>query len=474
MLVRRRVLPAVLAMAALGCGVAAGVRETAARADVAPLGGPQATTPVLSARRVPTVLAAPIARRRLRADLATWSAGVGGSSCATVVTPDGDTALDLRGDLPVVPASTLKLLTATAALDVLGPDHRFRTTVVGPPPTGGIVAGDLALVGGGDPLLASPDYVARYERQPQVHTDLDRLAAALVDAGVRRVEGSVVGDESRYDTERAVAGWPARYLDQKQIGPLSALSVNDGFAQYPTVGTWRELVPAFDPAADAAAVLTRLLEGRGVDVVGDPRSGRALDGAPELAAVESEPLTEVVRELLQESDNNTAELLVKELGQRAGTPTTAGGVAQVVAALEANGFDLAGVTLEDGSGLSPDDHVTCRLLLAVLSDPETGPILAERLSVAGETGTLAKAFVGTSLEGHLHAKTGSLNAVAALTGRVVDDDGSISFAYVVNDPDGRVDEPAVVASQAALGQILLSWPQVPSLEALRPLPLASP
>lgn len=470
----RRALPVALAVAVLACGTGAGLLERGARAGAEPVGGPEAVTPVLSARRVPRVVAEPIALRRLRADLATWSAGVGDGSCATVVTPDGTTALDARGDQPVVPASTLKLLTATAALDVLGPDHRYRTSVVGPAPADGVVRGDLTLVGGGDPLLASPDYVARYERQPQVHTDLDRLAAGLVEAGVRRVEGSVVGDESRYDRQRSVAGWPVRYLDQNQIGPLSALSVNDGFAQYPTPGTWRELVPAPDPAADAADVLTRLLELHGVEVTGDARSGSAPDGAPELAAVESEPLTEVVRELLQESDNNTAELLVKELGHQAGDPSTSGGLVQVRAALEANGFDLTGVSLQDGSGLSPDDRVTCRLLLAALADPGTGPVLTARLAVAGETGTLAKVFVGTSLEGHLHAKTGSLNAVAALTGRITDDDGSISFAYVVNDPDGRVDEPAVVASQAALGQILLSWPQVPSLDALRPLPLTAP
>src|SRR5690606_35873154 len=112
----------------------------------------------------------------------------------------------------------LKLLTATAALEELGPEHRFRTTLKGAAPVDGVVAGDAALVGGGDPLLSTPDYAARFRRQPQIFTDLTTLADAVVDAGIRQINGSVVGDESRYDRERYVAGWPERYITQNQTG----------------------------------------------------------------------------------------------------------------------------------------------------------------------------------------------------------------------------------------------------------------
>jgi D-alanyl-D-alanine carboxypeptidase len=91
--------------------------------------------------------------------------------------------------------------------------------------------------------------------------------------------------------------------------------------------------------------------------------------------------------------------------------------------------------------------------------------------VAGETGTLSERFVGTPLEGHLHAKTGSLAAVAALAGRVIDVDGSFTFAYVVNAGAGRrVDEDAAVASQQQLGEILLDWPRVAGATVLGPQP----
>jgi D-alanyl-D-alanine carboxypeptidase/D-alanyl-D-alanine-endopeptidase (penicillin-binding protein 4) len=366
----------------------------------------------------------------------------------------------------MVPASTQKLLTATAALEVLDPQLRFRTTAVsGSAPADGVVAGDLTLVGGGDPLLATADYTGRFQRQPQLFTDLDRLAGAIVDAGVRRIDGAVVGDEGRYDTERYVAGWPQRYIDQSSAGPLSALAVNDGFATYPTPDDPdADLAPAAEPAVEAAAVLTRLLEARGVDVVGEPAAGAMPDGAVEVGAVESAPLLDVLRQLLQESDNNTAELLLKELGRTAGTATTAGGSAVVTDVVA----DLGSPRVIDGSGLSLDNRVTCQLLVDVLVRPGTGAEIDDLLAVAGESGTLAERFQDTALEDVLRGKTGSLTSVASLAGIVEDDDPPLAFAFVVNaDPPARVPEGALALQQQVL-EVLASWPRVPDVEVLGP------
>ncbi|MEO7573967.1 MAG: D-alanyl-D-alanine carboxypeptidase, partial [Acidimicrobiales bacterium] len=304
----RWLAPCLLAIGALAGGVTAWQVEAAVpRASTAELPTPHPITPVLSVRRLPTVVAAPIAERRLTGDLATLAATLPADSCLAVAGPD--LRFGHRSDAPIVPASTTKLLTATAALVALGPDVRFRTAAVSvAAPLDGTLIGDLTLVGGGDPILASPDYAARFLRQPQVFTDLDALAAAVQAAGVRQVAGAVVGDESRYDPARYVAGWPERYISQNQTGPLSGLAVNDGFERYPQLGGGDPLTPAADPAVNAAGVLTRLLEARGVDVVGDPRGGVAPAGAVEVAAIESAPLRDVVGQLLQESDNNTAEL----------------------------------------------------------------------------------------------------------------------------------------------------------------------
>ncbi|MGK2950286.1 MAG: D-alanyl-D-alanine carboxypeptidase/D-alanyl-D-alanine endopeptidase [Acidimicrobiales bacterium] len=434
-------------------------------------GQPQLATPVLSVRRLPTVVAAPIAERRLRLDLEAWAAQAPGDSCA-VVRNDESVVFEQRPDDALVPASTTKLLTATAVLLQLGPDERLTTRVVATAPVvDGVVPGDLVLVGGGDPLLATADYMARFRNQPQTFTDLDALAASVEAAGVRRVEGAVVGDETRYDQERYVAGWPVRYLNQNVIGPLSALAVNDGFAAYPTPGaTDVPLEPADHPAVNAAAVLTRLLVARGIEVVGEPRAGAAPAEFQELAAIESPPMAQVLAQLLTESDNSTGELLLKELGARAGAGTTAAGRERARALLDLAEIDVGGAVVADGSGLSLDNRASCSLLVDLLERPDTGPVLDAGLAVAGESGTLSRRFSGTDLEGRLRGKTGSLNTVTALAGVVQDDDPPLTFAYVVNaPPPGPVPE-GVAASQQALGEILLAWPRVPDSTVLGPMP----
>jgi len=466
-----RWLPPILLIVGASAGGATAWRLEAALPEP-PVAGPVVSgrvTPVLSVRRVPVVVAGPIAERRLYADLDALAASLPADTCLVVEGPDVRYAH--RADAPVVPASTAKLLTATAALMALGPDVRLRTSAVAPAaPEGGVVAGDLTLVGGGDPILASPDYAARFRRQPQIFTDLDALAAAVHEAGVQRIDGSVVGDESRYDRSRYVPGWPARYIDQGVVGPLSGLAVNDGFELYPLEpGAGGALEPATDPAANAAAVLTRLLVARGVDVVGAPRSGTPQAGAVEVAAVESLPLLDLVGQMLRESDNSTGELLLKEIGRDRGEPSTAGGVAAVRALLDGGGLDLTGSAVADGSGLSLDNRVTCTLLVDLLRRPGTGDQIDDLLAVAGQSGTLAQRFMGPPLEGILRAKTGSLTSVASLAGLVADDDPALTFALVVNVPPPEPVPDGLDGAQQWLGEILASWPRVPDLAILGPV-----
>lgn len=466
----RWLIPALLVSGALAGNLTAWRLEAATPDPPAvAAAGPRPLTPVLSVRRVPSIVAAPIAARRLSADLDALMSFMPSDTCAVVQGPE--VAYAHRADAPLVPASTAKLLTATAVLEALAPTDRFRTSAVAPSaPVGGVVAGDLTLVGGGDPLLASADYMSRFKRQPQVFSDLDALAGAVEEAGVRRIDGSVVGDDSRYDRARYVAGWPARYIAQGSIGPLSALSVNDGFERYPQSPAGGDpLEAAADPALSAAGRLTGLLEARGIAVGGPPRAGTAPAGAVEVAFLESPPLLDVIGQLLRESDNNTAELLLKELGRLVGDSTTAGGAAEVREVLDDGRLDLTGSTVADGSGLSPDNRTTCRLLVDLLARPDTGDLLRELLPVAGQSGTLTERFQGTALEGVLRAKTGSLTSVTALAGVVADDDPELTFAFVVNvpPPAGLPDE--IAAAQQQLGEILAAWPRTPEVAALGPV-----
>lgn len=356
-----------------------------------------------------------------------------------------------NADEAVVPASVTKILTGYAALELLGADTRLSTVVRGPVPDAGIVRGDIALVGGGDPVLGSNAWATA--RSVPLHTSLDTLADRIVERGVTTVEGGVVGVEDRYDSLRIVPSWPRRLVADGESGPLSALLVNDGFQVWGHPG-----VPFSSPPQGAAEALTELLEVKGVTVTGTPTTGAAPSAeVSELARVESPPVSELVAAMLRHSDNETAELLVKEIGFRQrNSGTTAAGSEAITAVLAAQGWPVDASVVADGSGLSDAARVTCRLLTTVLAEAE--PIV-ESLSVAGEIGTLENRFGDAGVHGRLRAKTGSLNGIAALAGSLPGRAGPVTFSYVVNGlPAGATGRPLQDALAEAIAEVSLSPP----------------
>jgi serine-type D-Ala-D-Ala carboxypeptidase/endopeptidase (penicillin-binding protein 4) len=473
--VRRWLLPAGLAIGALLSGVAAlALDADAASSAVGDQG--TAATPVLSARRVPEVVAAPIAERRLSADLQAWLGRSPADTCL-VVDDHGDSVFEHNPTTPLTGASTQKLLTSTALLLALGPDARLETSVVaGRRPEGGVLSGDLFLVGGGDAMLATTAWRDHFTRQPRTVNDIEQLAQAIVDAGVRRIEGSVVGDAGRYDGETYHPAWPRRFAEDHQVGPVSGLMVNDGFASFPSAATpGAPTARASDPAADAAKVLTLALRARGVTVVGASRAGAAPADATEVASLPSVPVREIVAEMLRDSDNETAEAALKEVGHsEAGEGSWAAGAVASQGLLADAGVPLDGVSVVDGSGLSIDNRLTCATLVDVLTRAETGPVIREGLAVAGVNGTLADRWNGTAAEGRLRAKTGTLRNVTALAGEIEVHDGDIlTFAYVANVPDPN----EVTSEQVGINQladILMAYPRGVDVAQLEPAAPTTP
>ncbi|HET7487355.1 MAG TPA: D-alanyl-D-alanine carboxypeptidase/D-alanyl-D-alanine-endopeptidase [Acidimicrobiales bacterium] len=462
---RRWLVPVVLALAAASSGVAALRAPAAGGAEP---GGPAPAVAVLSARRAPAFLARAVADARLRAQLeaalANPTLGQAAASSCLVVHQGPRSVVALRAGAELIPASNLKILTATAALARLGPDERFVTEVrASAPAAGGVVDGPLWLVGGGDPLLATADYAAHFENQPQVYTPLESLADAVVAAGVREVRGGVVGDESRYDSQRYIPTWKPTYITDFESGPASALDVNDGFVSFAPLH-----VAAPQPDLHAATVFATLLQARGVTVAGGPAEGRAPAATAVVASVPSPPLRDVVGEMLRESDNQTAELLVKELGHRfAGSGTTAAGLGVVRDTLAGLGLPVSQLSTVDGSGLDRSDRATCGLLLAAVDRAGPAGPLAAGFPVAGRDGTLAKRFAGNPAAGRLRAKTGSVDGVAALSGWVDPPPGgtALSFSLVVNDlPRDALGR----ALQEQVGAILARYPEAPTPDALAP------
>ena len=461
---RRWTVPAVLLVVSVSSGA------LATRGPNAPAAAPRhgdALAPILSARRVPAILRRTIGDVRLAKDLdaALADPSLGGArdrSCLVVQHRDR-TLYERNPTMALLPASTLKLLTAVAALHELGADGELVTEVrTQRPPSGGVVDGPLYLVGGGDPLLSTADYAASLKNQPQTFTPIERLADQLVAQGIRSVRGGVVGDDSRFDTQRYVPTWKPGYLSAAEVGPIGSLIVNDGFSQWHP-----RRVAAPNPAQHAAALFAELLRARGVTVDGAASTGRLADRdkAHLVSTLPSPPLREVVGEMLRESDNTTAEVLTKELGRRAGKATWPGGIEALRAALVEKGLPVTGFLAADGSGLDRSDRATCALVLgAVTTSGPTGPV-ADGLPVAGETGTLSKRFLGHPAAGRLRAKTGSLDQVAGLTGfmPLPDDTNPLAFALIAND----VPREAIGRGlQERVAAVLAAYPNAPTTEEL--------
>ena len=342
-------------------------------------------------------------------------------SCLQVKWLGADLA-SVRAANPYTPGSAAKLVTAAVALDVLGPDTKFQTKVLVTRNADGSIA-DLFLVGGGDPLIVRSEYISTEKYKTFNQTSLESLADRIVAAGVNSISGRVVGVDTYFDAERWVPDWPVEF-HFTEAGPLGALMVNDG------VVIGQPMKPD-DPALGSATELTGLLAARGVTVAGGPAHDVLAQGASDLASIDSAPLTGIVEEMLVNSDNNTAEILLKHIGLKGkGAGSTAAGLQIVAEHLKAWGADTS-VVLKDGSGLSSSDKISCADIHSLLERFKDA--LPGLLPIAGETGTLREAFTDSSLRGILRGKTGTLSGVKALAGYVpLDGDDPVRFALLLN------------------------------------------
>jgi D-alanyl-D-alanine carboxypeptidase/D-alanyl-D-alanine-endopeptidase (penicillin-binding protein 4) len=357
----------------------------------------------------------------------------------------GAVLLDRGGDIPVPPASTTKLLTARAALAALGPATRLTTTVVTNARLGrgGTLAGDLWVVGAGDPTLTDDPHA-----DPRT-ASIARLVRAIRTAGVRRITGHVRGDGSLFTGAATGPGWTPGYVREGSVAPVTALELDGGrFAPSEEPGP-----RVSDPAAFAAQKLALALSAAGIPVLGGG-AGTAPPRARLIAAVDGAPVSSLVARMLTFSDNDLAEALGRLVALHAGgTADFAGEAAALVASAGADGPLL---TLSDASGLSRLDRLPLRALVDVLVDAPTAVLAG--LPVAGRTGTLATRFHAPGTRraiGRVRAKTGALAGVNTLAGVAVDRHGDrLVFAFATDAVTWRAAaEAALDACAAALANL---------------------
>ena len=381
----------------------------------------------------------------------------------------------LNEGLSLTPASTLKLATTAAALDAYGPSATLATTVESAARLDGAgrVLGDVFLVGRGDPMIWESSSEAPV-------TGFDRLADALVAAGVKRIEGRLVGNEAAFTGSRRPVDWgwgdlmwyygadvsalvfnnSAVHLTAapgERVGDPISLERNPRSAYYQVVVTATTAAPESkpdlavdrplgsnvvriggtlpqgaaaeslfvsveDPARFAATVFAETLEARGIRVRGPVETSSAVlpPDTRTLATLTSPPMSEMVKQVNQPSHNLRAEMLLRLVGQRMrGEGSAEAGLAATRDFLSRQGVPLDGWALRDGCGLADSNLVTASGLVTLLTSMhrhQYAVAFQDSLALAGVDGTLKRRFQGTRVEGHLRAKSGAIRQTYTLAG----------------------------------------------------------
>jgi D-alanyl-D-alanine carboxypeptidase/D-alanyl-D-alanine-endopeptidase (penicillin-binding protein 4) len=406
----------------------------------------------------------------------------------------GDILYEHDAETRLLPASNAKLLTSTAAMDVLGPDYRFTTSVsASRAPRHGTLLGNLYLKGTGDPTMLGPDY--------------DALAKQVADSGVRTVVGNLVADDTYFDDVRLAPFWSwddEPYYYNAQISALTVAPNTDydagtvivhiapgaaagqpakvtvvpanhyvhlvGSATTGAAGTDDTAdavrrhgnntidvsgsIPAdssgediwctvWEPTQLVASIFRDALRAHGVRVIGGTSYSATPANTASLAVHRSMTLTQLLTPFLKLSNNMHAEHLVKAMGEKvSGAGTWDAGTAAVLDDIGQHlGVDTSQLQLVDGSGLSRGDLVTPQQITNLLIAAKHQPWFADwynALPIAGNPdrftgGTLRNRMRNTPAANNLHGKTGSMTAVSALSGYVTDAAGEqLVFSMISN------------------------------------------
>jgi D-alanyl-D-alanine carboxypeptidase/D-alanyl-D-alanine-endopeptidase (penicillin-binding protein 4) len=382
--------------------------------------------------------------RRALARLAS-APGIGGRLLARVIdVRTGQVLYDRAGATPAAPASTAKLLTAAAILAVRPATYRFTTTVESGGP------GTVVLVGGGDPTLspARPGTATRYPGAARISDLAAQLAKQHI--AVRHI----VVDGSLFSGPSVAPSWDPADMGTNYGAPITAV-VADAAQQGPE-GSARSTEPDLAAGADLAAALGQ----RRIPV----SRGTASDGAKTLATVRSAPLSELIPEMLLDSDNVIADILARQVAVATHRPASFTGATAAIRAVLGRFGVPVGDGMKDGSGLSSADRVSPAALVAVLrlmggaGPADAAPLrfVVSALPVAGWSGTLEARFTAgsdRSVAGRVRAKTGTLSTVSSLAGLVQDRSGRLlAFSFDADRAVGTIGaEAALDALVTALG-----------------------
>jgi D-alanyl-D-alanine carboxypeptidase/D-alanyl-D-alanine-endopeptidase (penicillin-binding protein 4) len=398
-------------------------------------------------------------------------------------------------DLALIPASTQKLITTAVAMDVLGPNHTFRTRLLARGTLEeGVLTGDIIIEGGGDPTLGSP----YQEGVLKLSALLDRWVDKIRIAGITEIRGRIIGDGSYFGTDGTAPGWPWADLGNYYGAGAYGLNVHENFyfldllqrskvGDRPGIQRLRPDVPGLsllnelhsgprgsgdqayiygapygydnhirgtipvgtgtftikgaipEPALFVAQLLRSSLANEGISVRLPAASSRQLgtsevEGAQVLDEYKSPGVSAIVDRTNLRSNNLYAETLLRAINKERGQEVALLADTELVYDwLESQGLSTKGLQLQDGSGLATRNFFSPEFMTAFLRTQAGNTRWRKSIPLAGETGSMSSYLKGTVAQGRLWAKSGSLGAVRTYAGYIRKADGKdIAFCIMVN------------------------------------------
>ena len=375
-------------------------------------------TPTTTGSASPTATAATCSVAKLAAD-----PRLGNLQAIVVDNATGKTLFDIGGETGGATASTMKLLTAAAALKVLGPNYRVTTKVYADPAD----TSHIYFVGSGDPTLSrtANGRQSVYQNAPKL-SDLAVLINGWAKANSVPAITAITLDSTLFSGPNYDASWPATELTQGYVSQVTALQV-DGDRVNPAKETSpRTKSPVMHAGNYLKTAIGAAASGATLD------QGSLPDGATVIASVTSQPISLWINHMLQVSDNTEAEYLARLVSLKSGGDGSFASINQTFqTALQSLGLDTTGMVLVDGSGESNQNQVKPKfftdLMKLVLAGGDNLNFIAQGLPVAGESGSLQARFSGKNVDadGHVFAKTGWINHGYSLAGYIKPADGSV-------------------------------------------------
>lgn len=317
---------------------------------------------------------------------------------------------------PLIPASIMKCVTTAGLLEISSPGDKYKTEVGYTGRLDGkTLRGDLVVIGSGDPSLNSSHVADNGDICVEI-------AGKLKSAGINRIEGAVLIDESVFSGPAVPPSWSSGDLPHSYGTGQHGFNFEDNSRGKSSVKNPSEI---FMTRLDAA------LRREGITITGISSTDK---NAPltKLFTHESVPFDEIMRSCMMRSDNQYAESMLRTIAVRNGEKgSTANGARDNTEFWKKKRVPMEGVSIVDGSGLSRSNRVTAEFMAGVLRTMKNNPWYASFFPLAGQEGTLKNFLCNTPLEGYIAMKTGSMNGIQCYAGYKVDEDYEPTHAVVI-------------------------------------------